>query len=155
MKALKATMLALVVILCCSCGGKFKDITVTSCELKSLSPTGFSKMEAVVELGISNPAPEIHLSDIQGVAKFEGEQCLTLTTPDVVIEGKTEKTYTVTVTGRIDRSFDLLKVVAALRDPAALDAVTLDVDCHAELNSGLGKKIAKKDIPVKDLIGKL
>lgn len=155
MKGCKAIILALAAIVCCSCGGKFKDISVTSCELKSLSPTGFSGMEAVLELGIDNPAPEIHLSDIVGEAKFEGEKCLTLTTPDIVIEGKTEKKYTVAVTGRIERSFDLLKVVASLRNPDALESLTLDVDCHAALSNGLGKKIAKKDIPVKDLIDKL
>ena len=155
MKGRIVILLAAMALLCCSCGGKFKDIQVTSCEVKSLTPTGFSKMEAVIELGINNPAPEIHLSDVQGIAKFEGDPCVTLTTPDIVIEGKTEKVYTVTLTGRIDRSFDLLKVVAALRDPNALDAVTLDVETRAALSSGVGKNIVKKDIPVKDLIGKL
>lgn len=155
MKARIAILLSVVALLCCSCGGKFKEIKVTSCELKSLNPIGFSKMEAVLKLTVDNPAAELHLNDIKGVVKYDGEPCLTLTVPDIVIDGKKESIYMVTVTGQIDRGFDILKIISVIRDKAAMEDATLDVNCRAELSSGLGKDIAKKDIPLKDLIDKL
>lgn len=155
MKARIAILLAALSLLCCSCGGGFKDIKVTSCEVKSLNPTGFSYMEVVLKLGVSNPAAELHLTGLQGVVKYQSEPCLTLTTTDIVLEGHCEKQYMVTITGKIERAFDILRIINIARDPDALASATLDLDGRVALSSGLGKEIAKRDIPLKDLIDKL
>lgn len=153
MKSRIVLILAAFALLCCSCAGGFRNIQVTSCEVKSLNPSGFAKLDATVEIGVHNPAAELHLTDIEGIAKFKGEPCLTLTTPDLVIEGRTDKIYTVTVTGKIDKDFDLLQILAIAGDLAKLNDITVDISCRAGLG-GVGKKIVKKDIPLRDLMDK-
>jgi hypothetical protein len=36
-----------------------------------------------------------------------------------------------------------------------MDPMTIDVSCHASLKSGLGKDLIYKDIPLKELLGKI
>lgn len=147
-------LLAVVMPLFCSCANKFQDIKVTSFDIKSLNPVGLAKLQATVELGVSNPAPEIHVSDMMGVLKFQGSPCLTITTEDVVIEKKSDKTYTIPLTGTIDRDFEVIRLLKLLRSNG-IDDMTVDISAHAALKSGLGKDIEKKDIPLKDLIDKI
>lgn len=135
-----------------SCTGGFREVRVTSCEVKSLNPVGLAKMEATVEVGVHNPAREFHLKDLEGVAKYKGQPCLTLTTPDITVEGRTDKVYSVTVTGSIDRDFNLLQIIAIARDIPKSDDITVDIHARASLGTGAGRKIVMNDIPLKDLI---
>lgn len=154
MKSRIALIFAAFALLCCSCTSGFKDIRVTSCDVKSLNPVGLAKMQAVIEIGIHNPARELHLTDLEGVAKFQGNPCLTLTTPDIVIEGKTDKVYSVTITGKISKDFDLLQILAIARDTPKLNDITLDINARASLGGAAGRKIAFNDIPLMDIIDK-
>ena len=156
MKSRIILIFAVFATLCCcsSCSSGFKDIRVTSFEVRSLNPVGFAKMEAAVEIGVHNPAHEIHLKDLEGIAKYKGRPCLTLTTPDIVVEGKTDKVYPVTVTGRIDKDFDLLQIIAIARNLPTMSDISVDIEARASLGTGAGRKIVMKDIPLKDLIDK-
>ena len=154
MKSRIIPVLAVFALLCCSCGGGIRDIRITSCEVKSLNPAGFAKMDATLEIGVHNPAPELHLTELEGEARFQGSPCLSLSAQDIVLEGRTDKTYTVIVTGKISKDFDLLQILSLVRDTPKLNDITLDISARASLGAGTGRKIAKKDIPLRDIIDK-
>lgn len=147
-------LLALIVPMLSSCVKDFKDIKVTSFELVSLTPVGLNRLNATIELGVSNPAPEISLSRIMGTVKYDGMPCLTITTDDVTLQKKSDKIYTLVLRGAISDEFEIVKLMKILNG-GGLDLLTADVFCHAALKSGLGKDIDKKDLPLKDMMDKI
>lgn len=154
MKTRIIILIAIVSMMVCSCSKGFQDIAVTSFDVVSLKPVGLSRLEATVELGIHNPATELHISDLMGTLKYQGAPCLSITSDDVVIEKKSDKLYTVVLNGTIDPDFEIIRLIKLMKSDS-LDEMTVDVSCHGALRSGLGKDIGKKDIPLKDLISKL
>ena len=76
---LRVLALAAVLALSFSCAS-YKDISVTSCEVASLSPNGLRAVDAVLSVGVHNPTVAFTLSDIAGtvrqgedvIATFEG-----------------------------------------------------------------------------------
>lgn len=154
MKKLSIIFLTFAALVLSSCAGNFKDIRVTSCNLKSIRPSGFSAVEAELEIGIDNPAPEIHLTDIAGLAKYKGEPCLELSAGDVVLKKRSEQTYTIVLNGALSKGFHLVQLLSLLGEDDGLAYITADISCHAALASGIGKDIGYNDVPVKDLIEK-
>ena len=69
-----------------SCSNPFNDIRVTSCDLVSASPRGLSAFDAVLDVSVDNPAPQITLSGANAVVKLEGVPCLYLTADDVTVK---------------------------------------------------------------------
>ncbi len=155
MKSRSFILLAFTALLLCSCAGNLKDIRVTSCKVASIKPSGLAKIEARVEIGIDNPAKELHLSDIEGLASFKEEPCLNFSAEDIIIEKQTEKKYDVVITGRLNKDFDFLQLLTLIGEKPRFDDVSLDISCRATLSSGLGRKIEYKDIPLGDIIDKL
>lgn len=154
MKSRSFILLAFTALLLCSCAGPLNDIRVTSCKVASIKPSGLAKIEARVEIGIDNPAKEIHLSSIEGLASFKGEPCMNFSADDIIIERRTEKQYGIVITGRLNKAFDLLQLLTLIGEGPGFDDVTLDISCRAALSSGLGRKIDYKDIPLGDIIEK-
>lgn len=152
MKKLSIIFLAFAALVLSSCAGNFKDIRVTSCNLKSIKPSGFSAVEAVLEIGIDNPAPEIHLTDIVGAARYKGDPCLELSAGDIVLKKRSEQTYTVVVNGALSKGFHLVQFLSMIGEDDGLEFITADISCHAALASGIGKDIGYNDIPIKNLI---
>ncbi|MBQ9462093.1 MAG: hypothetical protein IJU68_00360 [Bacteroidales bacterium] len=147
-------MTALAGVCLSSCSGSFKDIKLTSCELVSLSPRGLSAFDAVLNLSIDNPAPQVTLSEMSAVIKMNQVPCLHLTAEDITISPRTELIYSVTFHGTMDENFNPFTLLSLVKQPD-LAAMTIDVGFRGTLKSGLGKYFEYKDIPVKDLIGQI
>ena len=79
MKVLKNIILGLAVSLSVlffgSCSGisKIKDIKVTSCGVESYSLKGLRSIDAVLAIGIDNPAMAFTVTDLSGILKYNGE----------------------------------------------------------------------------------
>lgn len=137
-----------------ACSGSFKDIKLTACELASLSPRGLSAFDAVLNLSIDNPAPQVSLSGMTAVIKMNQLPCLHLTAEDITISPRTELIYPVTFHGTLDENFNPFTLIALLKQPD-LASMTVDVAFRGTLKSGLGKNFEYHDIPVKDFLGQL
>lgn len=155
MKNRSIILLAFAALVLCSCAGNFKDIRVTSCKLTSLKPSGLARIEARVEVGIDNPAAELHLTGIEGLASFKGEPCINLEADDIILKGRAEGKYDIVIRGQLNSDFNFVQLLGLIGDSQKLNDVTLDVSCRASLSNGLGKKIEYKDIPLGDIMGKL
>ena len=131
---------------------KFKDIKATSFEIVSITPTGLSAVDAVVDVGVDNPATDFAISNAAGVLKFEGEECLTVTATDMVeIEGKSEKVYRVPLHGVLAGSFNPFRLLTLLKSKD-LSRFTVDVSARATLRSGIGKELEFKGLPLEKLL---
>lgn len=155
MKRVAELLIVALAAFCLSaCTKSFQDIKVTSCRLVSVSPKGLTSFDAVLEVGVDNPAPQLTLSNAYAKLKMDDNPCLHLTADDLTIQPRAEQVYTVMLHGTIDGNFNPFSLLSLLEDQN-LDRMTIDVSFHGALKSGLGKDFEYKDIPLKELLGSL
>lgn len=132
----------------------YKDISVTSCNLVSVTPNGFKSISAVIALGIDNPIIGFRIDNLSGTIKFKGEPFLLLSAGDIAIDGRANKVYDINVAGSLVEGFNLLQLlsIAVTRN---LDDLTLDMTVRPALKTGIGKTLNFRDVPVKSLIDKI
>ncbi|MBO6168852.1 MAG: hypothetical protein J6O51_02660 [Bacteroidales bacterium] len=153
-RVLKLITISLAVILAGACSKSLKDITITSCDVTSISPRGLSAFDATLDLGVNNPSVQFTLKKMNATVKMDGAPCLYLTADDVTIAPRSENVYTLIVHGTMDQGFNPFSLLTLLQSPG-LEPVTVDVSCFGALKSGLGKNFEYKDLPLKDLLGQI
>ena len=146
-------LLLLCAPLLCGCAKRFQDIRVTSYDIVSLSPLGLSAVEAIVDLGVYNPATTLKLSDISGVVKMNGDTCIVLTTEDIALEGRAEKVYRIPVRGVMGDKFNPFQLLTLYKN-ADFSQFTVDASAHAGLFGPVGKDISIKDLSLEKLLEK-
>lgn len=145
-------LLALAVLLA-GCKGKgLQDVTITSVRLQSISPEGFTRVNAVMEVGIHNPTVAFEVTELEGVAKFLGQEALEMTGERLSVPARCDSVYTVPLQGRMAEGFNPLRLLRLLGDEAGLSDITFDVRCRVALRSGIGKDIEMLDIPLSGLL---
>lgn len=137
-----------------SCAKSFQDIRVTSCKVLSVSPKGLSSFDAVLEVGVDNPAPQLNLSNAYAILKMDGQPCLHVRADDMTIQPRSEQVYTVLLHGSIDGGFNPFSLFGLL-EKRALDPMSVDLSFHGALKNGIGKDFEYKDIPLKELMESL
>lgn len=152
MKRVVELFLTLVAAFCiASCSGSFKDIKVTSCDIVSISPRGLSAFDASLNLGISNPAPQVTLSEMYAIIKMDQVPCLHLTAEDVTIAPRSEAIYNASFHGTLDENFNPFALLQLLNRPDETE-LTADISFRGTLRSGLGKYFEYKGVPIKELL---
>ena len=63
----------------CGSLAKVKEIKVTSCGVESYSMKGLRSLDAVLAIGIDNPAMEFTVNELDGILKYHGEDSSRLT----------------------------------------------------------------------------
>ena len=153
-------LLSVILPLLSSCAGKgIKDIKVNSFELLSLTPKGLRDIDALVKVDVHNPSVSFELTDLSGLLKLKGKDVLTLSADQLIVAGKTDKTYTIPVHGTMAEDFNPFRLLEIFNAEGGdsklkLDDVTLDLNLRPALRGGLGKKIEIKDITLSKLLEK-
>ena len=147
-------IIALAALCLVSCSKSFKDIRLTSCELVSASPRGLSGFDAVLNVGVDNPAPQVTLSGAYAVVKMDGKPCLYLSTADFTLKPRKEMIYQIALQGTLDSEFNPFMLLALLKEQN-WELMTADVYFRGELAGGLGKQFEYTDIPLKNLLDKI
>lgn len=153
MKNLRLIVYAVALALAVTGCQQFKDIQVKSCDIESLSPKGLTAFDAVLKFEVSNPAPQVTLSEMNAVIMMDEKPCMYLTADDVTLEPRSDMDYTVFFHGKLDDNFNPFSLLTLLREPG-LDSLTVNLGFRGTLKSGLSKYFEYKDIPVKDLLNK-
>jgi len=146
-------LLVLCTVLLSSCTKRFQDIKVTSYDIVSLTPKGLSAVDAIVDLGVYNPATTLKLSQINGVVKMNGDTCLVLSAEDVELEGRAEKVYRIPVYGVLGEKFNPFQLLSLFQD-ADFSQFTVDASAHAGVCGPIGKDIVVKDMSLAKLLEK-
>lgn len=153
--ALRILLLLALALLLAGCKGKgIKDIKVTSVRIISVTPVGLNGLTALVEVGVHNPTVAFELTDINGLARFKGQDALNVTADQLIVSGHTDKIYRIPVQGEIADGFNPLQLVRLVADENAFDDLTISVKGKVALRGGLGKKIEIKEIPLSSLMKK-
>ena len=147
---IKVLALAALLALSFSCAS-YKDISVTSCEVASLSPNGLRAVDAVLSVGVHNPTVAFTLSDIAGTVR-QGENVIaTCYGGPVSVDRKSDKVYDLPCTLTLDDSLSLFQVLSLIQKRDFSD-FTVDVSGWVTLRNGLRKKLEFNDVPVSSLL---
>ena len=130
---------------------KIKDIRVTSVKIISLNIRGLSGAEIILEVGVDNPAQQISLSEIEGELKHSGKVLGRVAVAPILLKPKSQEKYNVEATVRIAEGASLRDMMM-FADVRRLGECTVDVSALAKIKGGGKKKIAVKDIPMKELL---
>jgi len=156
MKTIRRTLLPFLVVLLVSVGltgcgvSKVKDIEITSFGLESYSLKGLRSVQAVLAVGIDNPAFEFTITDLSGIVKYNGENFASYTADSLTVDKKCSKVYDLPCTATLSDGVGLMQVMSIARSES-LEGFTTDVEAHVKLHNGLGKTLRFKDLDLQEL----
>lgn len=145
-----AALLLFCLLLVQSCAS-YKDISVTSFRLVSLAPRGLSAMDALVDVGVHNPAMGFELSDVSGEVKIDGTTYIVLNADRLVVDRKSDKIYSLPVRASLPQGITLFHLFGKF-SVVGPDRMSVDVAAKIAMRGGAGKTIRIKDIPVESLL---
>ncbi|MCQ2182349.1 MAG: hypothetical protein MJY89_02970 [Bacteroidales bacterium] len=132
---------------------KTKDIKITSFEIVSVTPRGMNGLDALVKIGINNPSVAFELTDLVGTLKLEGVPCLSITADQLIVSGKTVKTYSVPLQGQMSEGFNPFQLLRIINGYSLdFDKLTVDVQGKASLRGGFGKKLEINDLKIGEYL---
>lgn len=145
--------LALAAVLFTGCVGKYKKVSVSSCELQSVVPTSLRSCNAVVAVGINNPAPSFKLKDIEATVKKNGDVFGTIVADPVAVDGKCERVYQIPLQAQLAEGIGVVQLLALYKGFNPED-FTIDVKARADVVGKIGKNIEYNDVPLSKLMKK-
>ena len=146
-------VLLLLSLLLAGCkGGSYKDITITSARIVSIVPEGLTGLSALLEVGVHNPAGAIELSELEGMARYRGQDALALTAEPVSVAARSDQLIRIPIQGRLAGGLNPLQLLGMVSGGVNYDDVTFSLSGRAGLRGGIGKNFELKDIPLGTLV---
>ncbi len=130
---------------------KVKDIKVTSCALESYSLRGFRSIDAVLAVGIDNPAFAFTVTDLNGIVKYKGEDFATYKADTVSVQKKSARVYDVPCSATLSDGVTLARLLSILK-AGNLEGFTTDVVAKVKLRGGAGKTLRINDLDLQELM---
>ncbi len=151
-RGVRIILLAVALLSLGGCMNKFKQIKITSVTLESVNPTGLKSFDAVVNLGINNPAPSFNIMNLKADVKRDSVAIFHARGENIAVAGRKEQIYRVPVSGQLDSAVTLLQMAVLLR---RFDASEYTVDLSARaVVGGIGKDLVYTGIPLASLLEK-
>ena len=98
----KMMLLAVMCVAAASCGvSKVKDIKINSFDVKYVTPTSARSLDAVLLVGIHNPAMKIIISGLEGTIKYGDREIAVVQAGTIPLEKKSDKVYEVPCTASL------------------------------------------------------
>jgi len=149
-KVLRIISIIIAVAVALSCT-KIDDIKVTSCGLESFKPHGFRSADAVLAIGIDNPAMAFKVSDLIGIVKYNGEPFAYYSAEELEVQKKSSKVYNLPCEAALAEGVSVTRLLPLLRG-GSLEGYTTDIVANVSLKNGMGKQLTYKDLKLKDLL---
>ena len=144
-------VVGIVMMLCLTGCGKFKEIKVKSVKIEKVSPYGLRGLDVKLGVNIENPAPQVKLSDMEAVVKYCGKVLGVVTVDPFTMKGRTTETYHLKAKMTLDKEVSLYDMLMFL-DKNYMDKCLVDITVKGKLKGGLSKTIVEKDVPLKKLV---
>jgi hypothetical protein len=140
MKTLRRILAAAAVAATClmagSCGvSQIKNIKLTSAGVKYIIPTSTRSFDAVLYLGIDNPAMTFNVNEVVGAIRVDDIPFATFSAGQMQVQGKQNLRYELPCTIDLDPGRSLLDVLKlALR--SSLDGIKADISLQVATKNG-------------------
>ena len=144
----KLLVVAVMCMSAASCGVyKVKDIKINSFDVKYVTPTSARSLDAVLLLGIHNPATSITISNLEGTVKYGEKEIAVVQAGTIPLDKKSDKVYEVPCTATLKDGVSLLNLlpILAMQDPENLSA---DVQLRVALKNGAGTDLVFNDLTI-------
>lgn len=146
-RVLHTLLLVVATVLASSCGvSKVKDIKVTSVDFKYITPTSARSLDAVLLLGVDNPAPAIKISALEGIVSYGDRQIVQVKAGELSLEKKSSQVYEVPCTASLVDGVSLLSLIPVFS--GSPDALKADVRLHVALKNGPGTDLVFNDLKI-------
>ena len=155
MRGLRLILAAVFVILVSGCANKLKDIDVTSFRIVSITPDGLDSVNALVEIGISNPSVSFEIRDINATVKFKGEDMLYLSADQLIVDARSEKLYKLPLAGSFAEDFNPLILLQIPWNKADMSDITISLKAYVSLRGGLGKEIEYNELALDQILERI
>lgn len=144
---LAAVLMAVLMLQGCA---RFRDIRIVSCGVESVSMQGLRSVEAILSVGVDNPAAALELSGIEGTLNMGDDVLGTFSAGNFSIDRKTVSECQVPVSFTLDRQVSLLSLLPLVRelDP---DSFSVDMSLRVKVKNGVSRKIRLENVPVSYL----
>ena len=155
MKALKrisvAIAMAVAILVAGSCSvSKIKDIKLVSAGVKYVVPTSLRSLDAMLVLGIDNPAMTFNVSNVEGAIRVDDRPFAVFTAGEMQIQGKQTLAYELPCTVILEPDISLLDLLK-LAGRRSLDGIKADVNLNvASKNGKLQAPLKYKDIDLAE-----
>ncbi|MCR5245620.1 MAG: hypothetical protein K6C31_04815 [Bacteroidales bacterium] len=137
----------------CGLKKKFSEIKLTSVEVESFKLTGMKTFEALVDVGVDNPAPSFDVKRLNAVVRKDTSAIVRLWSENVAVDGRSVKVYRIPVSGAVEPGYTLMDLAVLARNFKPED-YKVDVTARAEIGADIGKDLEFKDIPLSKLMKK-
>ena len=145
---LLAAMTVLLVAVGC---GKVKDISITSCDLKSISPNGMRAVDVVLAVGVHNPTIAFTLDNVTGTVYNDERSYVSFAGGPVSVYKKSDEVYDLPCSAMLEDNVSLFQVLGIVKSKDFKD-FKLDVSGDIILANGMKKTLTFKDISVEKLL---
>lgn len=145
------TAAALTCLVVGSCGvSKIKDIKLVSAGVKYIIPTSLRTFDAMLELGIDNPAMTFNVSGIDGGIRVDEVPFATFTAGEVRVEGKQIIRYELPCSITLEPGISLIDVLK-LSTRRSLDGIKADINLKVASKNGTFKApLSYKDLDLAE-----
>ena len=142
---------ALTCLLAGSCGvSKIKDIKLVSAGVKYIIPTSLRSFDAMLYLGIDNPAMTFNVDEIEGAIRVDDIPFATFTAGHLTVESKQILRYELPCTINLDPGRSLLDVLK-LSTRSSLDGIKADLNLKvASKNGRIQAPLVYKDLDLSE-----
>lgn len=146
-------ILILLAAVCLAACGKISEISVTSCKLVSLSPSGLRAADGVIAIGIHNPSMTFSITDMQGRLYHKGKAVADFSAEDFSVEKHSDEIYNVKGHASLVEGVSLFSLLSLVTD-RNLEDYTVDVSAKVKAK-GLHKKYKESNIPLSSLVSEI
>ena len=153
MKRLRIILLALAVsFLAAGCSDikNINNISLASCGVKYITPTGLRSMSGVLLLEIDNPSFHFTVSDVEGCVKFSERKMIVFTAGEIPVQKHSCQVYELPCTASLAEKVSYLDIMA-IAAKSFYEGLTADVDLRVTLKSGLATTLHFKDIDLSQI----
>lgn len=151
-KSILLAFAALFLMMSSSSCGRIKDFEVTSCALKSLSPSGMRGLDAVLALGIKNPTIGFTIKDINATVKQKGTDFAYFSANSLAVQRRSEQVYNVPCNGTLAKGTSIVNLLKLARTRDFTD-FTVDIDVKFRALFGIARgTLHFKDYSLMDLL---
>ena len=99
---------------------------------------------------VDNPAPQVSLSEIEGVINRSGKVFGRVAVDPFILKARSLEKYHLRAVLTLDGGVSLLDMMGLLKGNAVED-ITVDVYAKAKLKGGASKRFAYENVPLKEL----
>lgn len=157
MKKLKRTLsiviLTITALLLATGCADLRNIRITSCEVESVSPVGFTSVDCVLNIGIHNPAMEFTVSGINGCVRKEDLRIVNFNGGPICVERKSDNVYSLPCKAALDAGITLFSAMSIIKSKD-FSGYAVDITADITLKNGIKKTLTFNDISLQELLSK-